>query len=172
MKYLLVLVLALGIYSDPIKPLALGFLDPVSGITGSSGDCPASLGGGTEEWCFASSKCFDTTCVNGQSANPLLAGSVKGGMLIQVLNVNDCERNYSSTQDSLFVFMKIRLLANQKTCIDSIRGVVNSGQDTTSCFLSVYDQFTSDDKLRLSSRLPLRDSIVSPIALWRYTCSN
>lgn len=158
--------------SANVKPLAKGVLDTVSGILGPQGDCPPSLGGAIEELCIVSTKCFDTTCTYSMSAIDSLNGADHGGQVIQILPIEYCETQRMTIQDSIYLWMKGRLKANQWTCLDSIRAVVNSGQDTTGCYLSVYDQFTIADKVSMSKRAPFVDSLVSPVAIWKYTCEE
>lgn len=173
MKYLILcLLFAVSIEAQAIKPLSRGILDTVSGITGPTGECPPSLGGRLEAWCFAYTKCFDTTCVNSMAQIDTVPGSDPGGKLLQIISMDDCERSYSSKQDTQYVFQELRLKSNVKYCVDTLRASINSGQNESGCFISMYDQFTIADKLRLSSREPFIDSTVSPIALWKYTCDE
>lgn len=173
MKYLLaVLICAFIGVTQEVKPLSKARIDTSIGMLSPSGDCPPSLGGRLEEWCFVSTRCFDTTCTNGMAQNPALYSTDEGGKLIQILPIEYCESVRTTIQDTLFLWTKLRLKAAQKTCLDSIRGVVNSHQDTTSCYLSIMDQFTQGERERMAERVPFVDSLISPIAPWRYTCTQ
>ena len=173
MKHLLAILFAFSIVaSKDVKPLAKGVLDTVSGLLSVTGDCPTTLGGKLEELCIVSSKCNDTTCTQSMSSLPGAPGTDHGGAIIQILPVEYCETERTTIQDSIFLWMKGRALSNQWACLDSVRASVNSRQDTTNCYLSVYDQFTNADKLKMTERKPFIDSLISPIALWLYTCED
>lgn len=156
--------------SKDVKPLAKGNLDTNSGILSAAGECPPSLGGPNQEWCFVYTKCFDDSCAYSMSDNPEQPGADHGGMLFAIYETALCELS-PAKQDTVFVWMRGRIKEGQKNCLDSLRAVVNSAtQDTTDCHIAIYDGFTAASKAKLKKRDPLTDSLPEPITFWRYTC--